>query len=228
MTEIAYNNNLSFEIDNFGDGLIAYTIIFNESRLGGEPYIFSFGAKYEWDYLKNNASKKVEIIPIEKQEAYVGYEFFYQIKSRGSDITYSDYSKILEVEQSTGIIKFTPSNKHAGNHFVIIKAEDNDGNSDTEIFELSVIEGSNEPYIYYIPDFKVSVGDIFNYNVNGSDPDNDTIFYLDDSNLFDINIATGLINFKAEEYMKGKHLINISLTDTNGLTDTETFELVIE
>jgi hypothetical protein len=54
------------------------------------------------------------------------------------------------------------------------------------------------PYFDPDPDgttFNATQGVLFTYDVNATDPNNDTLNFTDDTDLFDIDILTGLINF---------------------------------
>ncbi|MBN4049146.1 PGF-pre-PGF domain-containing protein [archaeon AH-315-M20] len=58
---------------------------------------------------------------------------------------------------------------------------------------------------------------IFSYDVNASDIDEDILIFSDDTSLFDINHSTGLINFRPGPRDGGTYSINISVTDNNSL-----------
>jgi len=226
LADSAYSNDFRFEVVDYPEDSIVYNFLFNNTGLK-DTYIFSFGAKYDWSDL-GIEDKKVEINSIGSQEAFVGEEFSYQVNAKGENIKFSDFSTILDIDSNTGLIKFTPTNEQGGKHFVMVKASNNEGNSDSKIFELNVKDAGREPVIEHIPDFKINVGESFLYTVIAADPDEDEVFYLDDSDLFNINPVTGLIDFTTTGDMKGEHLVKIIAVDVTGLTDTEEFELAIE
>lgn len=232
LSDLAYYYNFSFEIyNNKGEDKI-YSLIFNETHFLKNPYIFSFAVKYDLDWSEENP---VKIFEIPDQIGYAGYEFTYQVEAEGNELRYHDYSLLFDINESTGEIKFIPTNEHGGKHFVMIKAEDSEGNNDTKMFELEVKEYNRKPYIESIPDFTIGVNQLFYYKVNASDPDGDIIFYSDNSDLFDIDMLTGEIQFTTTEDMKGTHLINITAVDIGitvvgikGLVDIEEFKLEVE
>lgn len=227
LTDLAEMYNFTFQITHFPNSSVVYFIMFDNRDIYRNTYLYAYAVKYKWENMAA-LPKEVEIEPIEKQAAYVGHEFLYQVKANGSNLNYSDYSSLFDINSDTGLINFTPAYEQAGKHFILIKVEDNKGNSDSKIFELDIKVSNRKPAITYIPNFRIGVNRLFIYRVNASDPDNDAIFYLDNTGLFDINRSTGLINFTTTEDMKGEHLINITVIDINELADTEKFKLVVE
>ena len=67
-------------------------------------------------------------------------------------------------------------------------------------------------------------GETFFYDVNATDIDGDTITYYDNTTLFNINSATGIISFTPAIGDIGSHTINISASDGQ-LNDSKLFTL---
>jgi len=67
----------------------------------------------------------------------------------------------------------------------------------------------------------------FAYRFKASDPDDDQIFYIDDSSLFDIHPTLGIIAFFPMESQIGIHKINITAVDIQGGIDSKWFYLEI-
>jgi len=67
----------------------------------------------------------------------------------------------------------------------------------------------------------------FVYSVEASDMDFDVLTFWDDTELFDIDPVTGIIDFTPDEDDDGAHLINITVSD-GGANDTGWFLLNVE
>lgn len=92
---------------------------------------------------------------------------------------------------------------------------------------LEVIE--NKPPVLDLIDYSIAkVNEPFAYKVTASDPENDNLFFLDDTDLFFINPVTGIIGFTPIPGQEGEYKINITVTDVNGKIDSEWFYLEIK
>ena len=72
----------------------------------------------------------------------------------------------------------------------------------------------------------------FTYHVHADDPDfltyeGDELTYSTNTTLFLIDSETGLINFTPTQTDAGEHLINITVTDLGGLSDSRTMNLTL-
>jgi protocatechuate 3,4-dioxygenase beta subunit len=97
--------------------------------------------------------------------------------------------------------------------------------TDFKIIE-SVAAANNPPVINAILDQTVTVGQTFTLQVTATDVDNDQLVYADNSTLFVINAATGLISFAPVSQDVGKHAIKITVSDGKNTTE-RTFNLTI-
>lgn len=227
LTEIAHENNISFSVNYLTNGIVVYTLIFNNSKVSQEDYYFSFAGRYNWTIFPKNLSKVVTLDFIPLQEAYVDYEYYYKVKAKGDSLSFYDYTYLFNINQTTGEIFFTPTNTLGGKHFVLIGARDSQGNYDEQAFQLVIKNENNPPYIKYIQPQHLKPGEHFEFQIDATDPENQSLFFLDNTNLFNINIHTGLINFTPSVSQKGTYNINITVVDYKGLSYTRDFEMVI-
>ncbi|MFA5772777.1 MAG: carboxypeptidase regulatory-like domain-containing protein, partial [Thermoplasmata archaeon] len=98
--------------------------------------------------------------------------------------------------------------------------------TDFKITESNVVVANNLPVISAIPDQTVTVGQQFTLQMNAVDADNDQLAYADNSSLFVINAATGLISFAPVSQDVGTHAIKITVSDGKNTTE-RTFNLTI-
>jgi len=227
LTDLALVNNIKYNIVTQGDDVI-YALIDEEPFIddGFEferkkmPYYFAFAGKYNWSF-PDKRPLYLETVP--NLTASVGYLFNYKIKANKENVTFFDSTDLFDIDAKTGIIRFIPENHHTGEHLVLVGAQDRDGNTDTKTFVLNIVEGNKKPFIRQINDLTVFVNKQFFYDVNASDPENNTVFYTDNADLFDINTLNGIINFTPKK--TGAFQITIMATDINGASDKETFYL---
>ena len=66
------------------------------------------------------------------------------------------------------------------------------------------------PILDPIGDQNTTAGTLFTYDVNATSPSNNITYFYDDTELFDIDKATGLISFTPTEDNVGVHIITIS------------------
>ncbi len=67
------------------------------------------------------------------------------------------------------------------------------------------------------------------FYIQANDPDiNDTLVYIDDSPLFDVDLETGLVSFFPRQEDIGEHIINFTVIDGTGNRDSEQLILQIK
>ncbi|HLG23680.1 MAG TPA: hypothetical protein VI564_01990 [Candidatus Nanoarchaeia archaeon] len=70
-------------------------------------------------------------------QAFSGKEFSYQVRGKGFNPVFSDFTEIFEISKN-GMIKFTPEKNQTGNYTVWIKIEDSLKNKDYGSFEMEI------------------------------------------------------------------------------------------
>ena len=145
----------------------------------------------------------------------------------GDSITYSDNTSIFDINSATGLISFTPNTTYIGNYSINITVTDSFGLTNYTIFDLEIINNSR-PIFNETPQNQTTNEDsVFEMQINASDPDGNNITFADNTNIFDINSASGLINFTPVQANVGNHSIQINITDTYGASNSTTFNLEI-
>ncbi|VVB99999.1 Tk-subtilisin [uncultured archaeon] len=113
----------------------------------------------------------------------------------------------------------------AGNYTFTVTVSDGNLSASSGI-NFKVINVNRAPVLSPIQPQNLSAGQLFNLQVTASDPDNDTLTYSVDTNLFDINSETGSISFVPKKADAGKYLIKITASDGNS-SDSNVFELEV-
>ncbi|UCE73526.1 MAG: TIGR03790 family protein [Methanomassiliicoccales archaeon] len=152
-------------------------------------------------------------------------------------MTFSDNTTLFDIDPNTGEITFTPKNEDVGVHLVNISVVDENGLIDFQEVTF-IIENTNDPPSIdregapdATVDFELSTGGTFTYKINVEDVDTgDTLTFSDDTDLFDIDPNTGEISFTPTKDDVGTHTVTITVTDSEGDTDSliMTFEVVGE
>ncbi len=110
-------------------------------------------------------------------------------------------------------VSFSPDSNWFGTEEVFFTIDDGYNTSNSNNLTLNVTNVQDPPIIESIPDQEAYAYVLFSYQVIASDPDNDTLTYYDNTTLFNISSATGLINFTPIEDNIGNYTINIIAGD---------------
>lgn len=117
-------------------------------------------------------------------------------------------------------IDLTPTNAEVGRHTVSILATDESNNTAQQYLVVEV-KNVNSPPFFIEPSanrpFKLKVGSDFATHIKAQDLDlKDQLRYYDNTDMFDINSSTGLIEFSPHEEDRGEHIVTIWAYDANG------------
>ncbi len=208
---LAFEENFLFETVSIEKDVILFELIFNDTY-NGQPFIYAFVSKYNWSNLDYDNSLYVEPIP-----SFIINEsstFEYTVRANGSNVQYSDYTGLFDIHESTGLIIFNTDNVPNGEHNILIKVVDENGNEGYAYMHLTVDMPNQKPIINPIGDLTVNVAEEFVYTVQASDPSNTFLTYLDDTGLFNIHPMTGKIKFTPT--LTGNYSIKITALNGEG------------
>lgn len=95
------------------------------------------------------------------------------------------------------------------------------------IFNFAVkVEGNSAPELDLIPDFVLTKGKTFVYDIDATDIDNDILFYYSDYALINIEEKTGLLNFTP--LIAGNYSVEVCVMDIYLAKDCSDIKLMIE
>ncbi|MEM5871334.1 MAG: hypothetical protein QW051_00510 [Candidatus Aenigmatarchaeota archaeon] len=173
-----------------------------------------------------------QILPIEPQTAYVNKLFYYDVNTtiQGDvNVTFFDNTHLFDINSRTGVIFFTPQMGQEGTYHINISVFSNcDRLSDSKIMVLTIKYENQPPILDPIPDFTINQSELFIYDVNASDPDGDTLFFGDNTTMFQIHSRTGIIYFIPKQQDVGNHSVLIWVIDGRGGIDWQVvkFEII--
>ena len=95
------------------------------------------------------------------------------------------------------------------------------------IFNFAVkVQGNSPPELELIPDFVLTKGKSFVYDINATDMDGDALRYFSDFALVDVNMATGVLIFTPP--VLGNYSIKVCVQDTYLAEDCENIKFMIK
>ena len=102
-------------------------------------------------------------------------------------------------------------------------------NADIYMINLSGEPKNNPPVLENILDtLYANAGEPFYFNINGTDPDNDTLTYSENTSLFEINEKTGEVNWTPKEEDIGTYKVKFSVDDRWGGIDEKEVTLEVK
>jgi hypothetical protein len=148
-------------------------------------------------------------------------------------VVFDEYEDILSYSLIDGPEGFVVSGnmmfwiaKNPGSYPIIIEVSDS-VNTVQGVINIDVVQTyTDTPVKLIAPDsITCTVGVRCYYNIDSLDPDGDEPEFSDDSNIFDINLATGEIDFVPINI--GVYNVNISVKDSSSI-DSKIVKVVIE
>ncbi|QTA93644.1 putative Ig domain-containing protein [Desulfonema magnum] len=136
-------------------------------------------------------------------------------------------------DPATGKLSGTPGKDDVGDYSdIVITVTDSSGEkSDLDPFTLTVVKESEAPVIMGTPDLSVDQGEFYTFTPTATDPDGDTDL------TFSISSQPPWMTFEKDGTLSGTptnedvgfyNNITIAVTDSDGLSDALTFNLVVD
>lgn len=182
--------------------------------------------------LNSPANYAPEIISIPVKQAQIREQYKYQVIATDRDndaLVYSLKSapKEMSIDEDTGLIIWPVKANQTGLNLVIVTVTD--GKVVTQQnYNIEVTAPNNQaPKIISHPKLEAKVQQLYQYKVEATDPDNDTlIFELTQApeGMF-INSRTGDIDWVGQLSQAKSHEIRVKVTDEPGLFDEQIFIL---
>ncbi len=131
---------------------------------------------------------------------------------------------------------FLPSVGNVGNYIVFVNISDVAGNSINRTWNLNVTENLDPPILFSVSNVSLTIHDILNFSVNGSDDEDD--YYGLNLSYFILALDAGapnltvtgknvLFNMSSNQSLSGKWRYNISVVDNDSMADWQEWNLSI-
>ncbi|MES9863930.1 MAG: putative Ig domain-containing protein [Candidatus Thiodiazotropha sp. LLP2] len=170
-----------------------------------------------------NSSPEITSTP--STSVLLGQPYQYQMTAtdpEGDTITFALVTNPvgMQINQTTGLVSWTPGTDQVGVHSVELTATDSQGNISTQSYLLSVNTGAGNtpPTIVSTPAGNAIYDQAYGYDVNATDSDGDTLTYLlvtAPSGMV-IDSVTGMISWIPQTSQGGAHPIEIRVEDGQG------------
>jgi hypothetical protein len=152
------------------------------------------------------------------QEAWTNMSYFYDVNVTpyNDSATFYDNTELFNISTQNGTISFIPADNQTGIYYVNISIKNSCNNTvDFEIVEYTVHGPNQAPYFNPpLPaNFTMNQSTRLFYDANATDPDNDSITFGEDTNMFEINPYTGIIDFTPVQQDVGNHTVQIWVID---------------
>ena len=163
----------------------------------------------------------------------------------GDTLTYSLTTNPsgMTIDSTTGLINWTPTSAQIGNHNVTVEVSDG-SLSDTQSFIIIVSKApiippspppiinpptNHAPTITSAPATLATVGVLYTYDVNATDPDGDTLTYslTTSPDGMIINSTTGVISWTPNSSQIGDNYVTVEVSDGE-LSDAQSFTITPE
>ncbi|QDU42483.1 tRNA nuclease WapA precursor [Symmachiella dynata] len=133
----------------------------------------------------------------------------------------------MEIDPATGELLWLPDASQIGNTEVTIRVIDPFGGLATQSFVISVSDSNHPPEITSDPPQSGRSGEAYTYNVEATDPDEDTLVYALDNppTGMSIDSDTGVISWTPSS--EGSHSVTVTATDPSGWYAYQTYDLTI-
>ena len=136
----------------------------------------------------------------------------------------------MTIDQSTGLIQWTPSATDAGVHPVTVKATDPAGAFDIQSYNLTVAEAlSVAPEIISAPVTEGTVGELYTYDVEATDGDGDILAFSITTAPTGMTIdgTTGLIQWTPTDAQVGTNQVAVRVEDGRGGAGTQGYTVTV-
>ncbi len=136
----------------------------------------------------------------------------------------------MTIDSATGLIEWLPVAGTAGVHDVVIRVSDQNGLTDTQTCQLTISPENRAPTITSTPGISATVGQLYEYDVDASDPDtgdalNFTLTLAPDG--MTIDSVDGLIHWSPDVAQIGDHPVTLAVNDIAGLSATQSFTVSV-
>jgi hypothetical protein len=191
---------LDFQITTYGTDKNDLLIFLedDDSLINNQPFLFVFGMEFNQSIVNISEPQRPIIRNLGDINASVGEKFTKKVlvlDPNGDEVFFSSLCDLFEIDNKTGVIEFTAEDRDLGEHVAVVKAIDETGLETVKFIVINISTPNQRPRIESIENQVAYVNTTFYLEVKAHDPENDNIFFLDNTSWFEINPTTGIINF---------------------------------
>ncbi len=126
------------------------------------------------------------------------------------------------------ILVGTPTNDDVGTHFVSLLVTDSGGLTDTQSFTITVANVNDAPQFSSTPVISATENSPYTYTVTVTDVDANDVLTVTATTLPSwLNFANNMLTGTPTNGDVGAHFVSLLVTDSGGLTDTQSFTITV-
>ncbi len=161
--------------------------------------------------------------------------YLYQATAQDEDGDSLTFSRIagpngLTIDAASGLVTWTTTRDHVGDHNVTLEVTDGNGGSDQQTFTLTVGPAPNRaPEFTSTPITDVLAEQTYQYQATAQDADGDTLTFtrIAAPESLTIDTATGLVAWTPTLEQSGEQQVILEVIDGNGGSDQQAFTLLV-
>jgi ribosomal protein L37AE/L43A len=147
----------------------------------------------------------------------------------GDVLTFAAETNFFTINKTSGKIIYTPSVAQVGKQSVKLTVTDTGQLIAFTVWKFTVVRPNSAPKLQVGENLSILGMETkpLHYKFNATDPEGDLLAFSVDTGMFTIDAATGEFNFTPPMGTAGSYRFNVTVRDTDGLSDTRTVTLVI-
>lgn len=190
---------------------------------------------FNLNVLENAPNSDPVITSTPRNKIGLGNNYFYQIEVNNTDgdpLTYSLETHPVGMSiDSQGRVFWKPTAAQFGNNNIKIKVDDGRGGIDVQEFVVNVVSTTinTAPSIDSTPSLTATVNRSYEYNLTGSDPDNDPLLWSLDAAPpgMSIDPEKGVIRWTPTVQQVGEHEVAVRVMDSMGAYVGQIFTITV-
>jgi RHS repeat-associated protein len=212
---------------------------------GNQPFIITASdgkggitdSPFDIQVVASGANDKPTITSNPRTKLALGQTYLYVVQASDPNndaLTYTlDLAPIGMTVNKQGVVSWTPGSNQLGKNSVTIQVSDGRGGIVKQSFDINVVSTTtttnSAPSITSAPNLITNVGREYQYNLIGTDPDNDLLLWSFDAapTGMVIDATTGALRFSARTDQIGEHTVAIRLLDAYGVYNVQEFTLTV-
>ncbi len=214
--------NLTVDQSMVGEHVVTYTV----TDRGG----LSSSIEVLWTLLNvNEAPSIVTVVPssVEATEDEVFSMTVMAVDGDGDAVTWSDDSDLFDIDPTSGVISFTPTQADVGIHGVTLTVSDGNGGHTSLTFDLDVVNVNDAPQLVNVlPEdgSQFKEGSLIQFSVEATDEDGDALTVIWSEGGLELGAGTPM---SLRNLAPGSHAITLLVSDGD-LETTRTFDVYVE
>ncbi len=156
-------------------------------------------------------------------QARIGDQYIYDVQANDPENDAISFSlakapESMVIDATSGLINWSPTESHLGEHNLEVIVTDSNGNSSNQIFILNVLEPINHSVVISSEPITQAIAEqLYTYQVVANDPDGDTLQYSLGSRPQGMTISSeGVVTWTPIREQAGSHNVRIDIDDGRG------------